>query len=117
MNAKDFFEEKLRYEIDPAGVDELINGGSSDFIVVDVRSKKAFDAGHLPGAISMPIEEIEKRFSEIPKEKRAILYCYNISCYRAPRAALMLAKKGYEKVTEMIGGFEEWSKRGHRVEI
>ena len=53
---------------------------------------------------------------ELPKEKRIYIYCYNIVCFRATHAARELARNDYTKLTELIGGFEEWQKRGHPVE-
>ena len=46
-----------------------------DFIVVDVRSKASYDKSHIPGAISIPLGDIEKRHEELPKDKEIILYC------------------------------------------
>lgn len=47
----------------------------ADVIVVDVRSKTSYDKSHIIGAISIPLEEIEKRHKELPKGKEIILYC------------------------------------------
>jgi rhodanese-related sulfurtransferase len=55
------------------------------------------------------------RLDELPKDKTLVLYCYNVVCFAAPRAALYLAKRGY-KVKEMVGGFEEYANREHPVE-
>ncbi len=48
----------------------------ADIVVVDVRSKDSYDAGHIPGAISMPYpDEIKARHGELPQDKTIILYC------------------------------------------
>jgi rhodanese-related sulfurtransferase len=116
MEAVDYFGEKLKFEIDPPGIEELMKSGDKDYIIVDTRGRNAFREGHIPTAISMPIEELRDKFAELPKDKKIILYCYNITCLRAPKAALFLARNGYDNIVELIGGFEEWSKRGHKVE-
>jgi rhodanese-related sulfurtransferase len=115
-DAERFFTEKLRFEADPATVNHMIESKNQDIVVVDVRGRNAYKDGHVPKAISMPNEELDSRIGELPKNKRIILYCYNIACFRAPQAALKLAQHGYDNVTEMIGGFDEWQKHGHPVE-
>lgn len=47
----------------------------ADIVIVDVRSKEDFDAGHITGAISIPWEEIEARYTELPRDKEIITYC------------------------------------------
>ena len=59
-------------------VDELKNmlDNKADIVVVDVRSKEIYDAGHIPGAISMPYPDgIKARHGELPQNKLIILYC------------------------------------------
>jgi predicted sulfurtransferase len=48
----------------------------ADVIVVDVRKKESYDKSHIIGAISIPLEEIEQRHEELPKDKEIILYCH-----------------------------------------
>jgi len=47
----------------------------ADIVVVDVRSKESYKAGHIPGSISMPFSEINARHGELPQGKTIILYC------------------------------------------
>jgi predicted sulfurtransferase len=53
---------------------EKLDAGA-DIIVVDVRTKEDFDEGHIPGAVSIPWEEIEDRYTELPRDKEIITYC------------------------------------------
>jgi len=59
------------------GLEELkkkLDAGA-DLVVVDVRSKEEFDQGHIPGAVSIPWEEMEARYNELPGDKEIITYC------------------------------------------
>ena len=53
---------------------EKLEAGA-DLVVVDVRSKEEFDQGHISGAVSIPWEEMEARYSELPLDKEIITYC------------------------------------------
>jgi len=110
-----FFEEKIKYEIDPYTVRSIVDAKDKNYMVVDVRAKEDFQAGHVPTAISVPGMELDKHIAKLPKNKTLILYCYHVVCFAAPKTALKLAKKGF-KVMEMVGGFDEWKKHGHPVE-
>ncbi len=117
-SAKGYFEEKLKFEIDPWGVRQLIENGGR-MCLIDVRDSDSYAKGHIPGAINAPIDALESSLSKIRIPKRGaaiIVYCYNIACFRATRAALELSRKGFANVVEMVGGFEEWAKHGYDVE-
>ena len=53
---------------------EKLDAGA-DIVIVDVRRKEDFDEGHIPGAVSIPWEEIEARYTELPRDKEIITYC------------------------------------------
>ncbi|MEK6983771.1 MAG: rhodanese-like domain-containing protein [Nanoarchaeota archaeon] len=110
-----FFEEKLKYEIDPYTVRKIVDAKDSKYLVVDVRAKEDYQTGHIPSAINVPSREWENHLSELPKNKKLILYCYHVVCFAAPKIALRLAKKGFD-VMEMVGGFDEWQKHKHPIE-
>ena len=110
-----FFEEKLKYEIDPYTVRHIVDEKDAKFAIVDVRDPDSYKAGHVPGAINISGRELPKHIKKLPKNKTLILYCYHVTCFAAPRVALELAKRGY-KVMEMFGGFDEYKKNGHPVE-
>ena len=65
-----FFEEKLKYEIDPYTVRNIIDAKDSKYIVVDVRDKDAYKAGHIPTAINVPSREVDENISKLPKNKK-----------------------------------------------
>lgn len=110
-----FFEEKIKYEIDPYSVRKIVDAKDSNYVIVDVRDNDSYKKGHIPTAINIPSYEIDENLKKLPKNKKLILYCYHVVCFAAPKVALMLAKKGFD-VMEMVGGFDEWQKHGHPVE-
>ena len=84
--------------------------------VVDSRSRAAWDQGHVPGAVHLPTAEIPDRARELLDPARPVVaYCWGPGCNGATRAALELARLGYE-VREMIGGIEYWIREGLPVE-
>jgi glyoxylase-like metal-dependent hydrolase (beta-lactamase superfamily II)/rhodanese-related sulfurtransferase len=90
--------------------------GSGEFLVLDVREKEAFAAGHLPGAHHLPRGQLELRVDkELPDPSARILtYCQygRISTL----AAATLRAMGYTRAVAMDGGYEEWVKAGYPVE-
>jgi rhodanese-related sulfurtransferase len=113
---KSYFAEKLRFEIDPWGVEQLIGDGARGYFLLDVRDRDAYAKGHVPGAFNAPIDSLHASMGRIPKGSTIIVYCYNVACFRAARAALELAESGFPKVVEMVGGFDEWKMHGYKVE-
>lgn len=113
MTAIEHFTSKLAYETDVADVHVAMETGDPGFVLVDQRSRDAWDKGHVPGAIHLPTREIEGRAAElIPLGTPVVTYCWGPGCNGATKAALEFAKLGYP-VREMIGGFEYWVREGH----
>ncbi len=115
IGAVKFFTDKFEYTTSPTDVRKMVDGKDKSVVIVDVRAPKDYAAGHIPGAISVPAADLPDMLERLPKDKTLVLYCYNITCFAAPRAALWPAKKGYS-VKELVGGFEEYKKNGHPVE-
>ncbi|MDV2476137.1 metalloregulator ArsR/SmtB family transcription factor [Rhodococcus zopfii] len=86
--------------IDPSAV-------TSDMTVVDVRPRAEFDAGHFPGAVSIPLAELEARFHEIPPGAEVVLYCRGELCRLARDAARWLCERGVD-AKAMDEGVVEW---------
>lgn len=110
-----YFDGKLKYEIGPVELKRKMDGGEMGFDVIDVRSRDAFEGGHIPGAKMIPFEEFKMRMPEFSEYGENIVYCYNQTCQLADNAARWLAEKGYS-VRMLIGGFDVWEKRGHPIE-
>ncbi len=94
-------------------VKDLIKGSA---VLLDVRPRQEFDAGHLRGAINIPIDELPDRLSELPPESRVITYCRGEYCLFADEAAEFLRANGYD-VARLEGGWPEWQVEGRPVKI
>lgn len=101
-----------------AGVDEPIGAlelrerlrrGAA--IVIDVRPPEEFAAAHLPGAISVPLTELEARLSALPKRKEIVAYCRGPYCVLALEAVRALRASG-RRARRLEDGVREWSARG-----
>jgi len=84
-------------------------------VFIDLRSSEEFKAGRLPGAHSIPFFEVLKRYGEIPRTGRVILYC---ACplKEVEPAYQFLWDHGYRNISFLDEGFPGWVKRGYRLE-
>lgn len=87
------------------------------YLLIDLRPEKEFQQRHLPGARSVPLKELEKRFREIPKTGRVILYC-DCPKNQLIQDAYQFLKDdyGYRNLAIMADGIKEWVKRKFPVE-
>ena len=97
--------------IGAAALLELLGDPNSP-AVLDVRSAKEFDAGHIPGSIHIPYDEIEQRIAELEpyREKGLVVYCR--TGRRAGIAEDVLARAGFERVWDLEGHMVEWQGQG-----
>lgn len=86
-----------------------------DVTVVDVRPADEFDAGHIPGALSIPIPELKRRLREIPKDREVIAYCRGRYCVYSLDAVTLLRKHGY-LARRAEEGLPDWRAAGLPVE-
>lgn len=112
---KRYFEAKLAAELGPHNVKRMLDARDRSFVLLDVRTPEGYRAGHLPGAINIPFEELPSRLKELPTSKAIISYCWDATCILCTKAAYVLASKGF-KAREMLGGFETWEQAGFPVE-
>jgi rhodanese-related sulfurtransferase len=82
--------------------------------VLDVRPPEEYRAGHIPGAISIPVGELKGRLEELPKSREVVAYCRGPYCVMALEAVELLRKKGF-KAHRMEQGVVDWRARGWRV--
>lgn len=83
--------------------------------VLDVRPPEEFAAGHLPGAVNIPVRDLAKRLKELPKTKEVIAYCRGPYCLMSYDAVAMLRKKGL-KARRLEAGLPEWRLAGYPVQ-
>jgi membrane protein DedA with SNARE-associated domain/rhodanese-related sulfurtransferase len=86
-----------------------------DMIVVDVRDRVDFQAepAIIPGALHMTVDELDARHQEIPRERDIVLYCTCPSEETSARAALLLRRRGIERIRPLAGGYHGWRDRGY----
>lgn len=80
-------------------------------VVLDVRPHEEYEAGHIPGAVSIPLEELAKRIKELPKSKQIVAYCRGPLCALAPEATRYLTSKGY-RAGRLVDGAPDWKAAG-----
>ncbi len=83
--------------------------------VVDVRPPEEFAAGHLPGAVNLPLQDLARRLSELPRKAEVVAYCRGPYCLMAYEAVTRLRKRGM-KARRLENGFPEWKLAGLPVE-
>jgi rhodanese-related sulfurtransferase len=110
----DYFE--ARGELEAVGGKELLRRvRSGEVTILDVRPVEEFRAGHIPDAISIPVDELKSRLEELPKKREIVVYCRGPYCVMALDAVELLRKKGF-KVQRMEQGVADWRAHGWRVE-
>ncbi|HEV8495743.1 MAG TPA: metalloregulator ArsR/SmtB family transcription factor [Gemmatimonadaceae bacterium] len=87
-----------------------------DVTILDVRPTDEFDAGHIPGALSMPVSELKGRIREIPKSREVVAYCRGRYCVYSLEAVTLLRKRGY-RARRADEGMPDWRAAGMPVEI
>jgi rhodanese-related sulfurtransferase len=109
------YAARLAFETDADDVATAIRNGTQDFVLVDARSRRSYDASHLPGAISLPHGEIDADTVASLPDGLVVAYCWGPGCNAATKACAKLAAHG-RQVKEMLGGFEYFVREGHPVE-
>jgi len=109
-----FFEAKLAFETGPVALNNLVNN-KEKVQIIDLRTPELYAKGHVPTAINVSYDELEKHLTKLNKDENIVVYCYDITCFLSTKAALLIAKKGY-KVQELYGGWQSWVEHEFKVE-
>jgi rhodanese-related sulfurtransferase len=105
-----YFSSKDDMEAVPAA--ELIERAKRGLVtVLDVRPPEEFAAGHVPGAVNIPMHELQKRLAELPKRKEVVAYCRGPYCLMSYDAVQLLRRKGL-KARRLQDGLPEWRLAG-----
>jgi rhodanese-related sulfurtransferase len=111
---REYFEQ--RGAMEAVDGEELLRRVRSDEVtVLDVRPVEEYRAGHIPGAISIPVGELEARLKELPRDREVVAYCRGRYCVMAVEAVELLRKKGF-KAHRMEQGVVDWRVRGWSIE-
>lgn len=112
---KDYFGDRSRAEA--VRMEDLLKRArSTDVVILDTRPAAEYLAGHIAGAISIPIDELQRRLRRLPKDKEYVAYCRGPYCVYADRAVEMLRAKG-RRAKRMLEGFPEWRAAGFPVDV
>jgi rhodanese-related sulfurtransferase/DNA-binding transcriptional ArsR family regulator len=112
--ARLYLEE--RGALEPIRGDELLRRvRAGEVTVLDVRPAEEYRAGHIPGALSVPVSELRARLRELPKNREIVAYCRGPYCAMAIEAVELLRKKGF-RAQRMEEGVVDWRARGWRIE-
>jgi rhodanese-related sulfurtransferase/DNA-binding transcriptional ArsR family regulator len=110
----DYF--RARDALAPVSKDELIEMLHDNIVtVLDVRPDDEFAVGHLPGALNIPVAELERRLDELPPDQEVIAYCRGPYCVFSVEAVSVLRSRGYQ-VRRLEDGFPEWKAAGLPIE-
>lgn len=102
--------------LEPVSVQDLADRMRSGLVtIVDVRPQEEFAAGHLLGAINMPLADLEKNLTSLPPGREIIAYCRGPFCLLSFEAVAQLRNRGL-KARRLETGFPEWKVAGLPVE-
>lgn len=103
---------RARDELEPVSRDELLDRlrcGSAT--VLDVRPEDEFQQGHVPGALNIPLSQLERRLAELPPDREVVAYCRGPWCVLSFEAVAALRQRGYQ-ARRLEDGFPEWKVSG-----
>jgi rhodanese-related sulfurtransferase/DNA-binding transcriptional ArsR family regulator len=108
--ARDYFE--ARDHLEPLGSADLMRRLKDPAtLVIDVRPAEEYAAGHIPGALSVPLSELKVRIAELPRAAEIVAYCRGPYCVLAPEAIEILHRAGL-RARRLEDGFPEWRLAG-----
>ncbi len=89
----------------------------SEIILLDVRSIHVYKNGHISSATSVPLHEIGQYASKLPQNKLIVVYCQSLLCSMSTQAALELQNLGFQNISKLEGGFDEWKVLGYPIDV
>src|ERR687895_1200651 len=105
-----------RDELEPVSREELARRlqNGDDLVVLDVRPTAEYAAGHVPGAVSIPVGELRRRLAELPADREVVAYCRGPYCAFAHEAVAVLRQAGLS-ARRLEDGLPEWEAAGLAV--
>jgi rhodanese-related sulfurtransferase/DNA-binding transcriptional ArsR family regulator len=108
---------RARDELEPVAAEELLARlRERDVVLLDVRPEDEYDLGHLPGALNIPLRQLERRLSELPRKRQIVAYCRGPYCVLSFEAVAQLRTRGFN-VRRLEQGFPEWKAAGLPIEV
>jgi rhodanese-related sulfurtransferase len=110
---REFLSENAQLDpIDAEALRARVRGG--EVTLLDVRPEEEFAAGHIPGALSVPLPALAKRMSDLPRRREVVAYCRGPYCVLAVEAVNLLRARGF-KAVRLEDGVLDWSSHGMKV--
>jgi DNA-binding transcriptional ArsR family regulator/rhodanese-related sulfurtransferase len=106
-----------RSDPEPIGMDELLQRAKrGEVVILDTRPAREFAAGHIRGAVSIPVDELRSQIDRLPRRKEVVAYCRGPYCVYANRAVEILRRHG-RKARRLSVGFPEWRAAGLPIAV
>jgi rhodanese-related sulfurtransferase/biotin operon repressor len=103
---------RSRDQMEPVPRDELLRRArEGTTVVLDVRPEEEYRAGHIPGAVSVPLEQLATRLGDLPRGREVVAYCRGPYCLMAFEAVRLLRARG-RSARRLVEGFPEWRAAG-----
>jgi rhodanese-related sulfurtransferase/DNA-binding MarR family transcriptional regulator len=103
--------------MEPVNRDDLLMRVRTGAVtVLDVRPSEEYEAGHIPGALSVPLEDLERKLSDLPPDQEIVAYCRGPYCVLAVQAVEILRKRGFHAI-RLEDGVQDWRARGFPVAV
>jgi len=107
--------DKLRFHTDAWDLSVDLQASHPLVIVIDARSRDAYRAGHIPGALNLPHREMtDETTAQLDPSKVYVIYCDGIGCNASTKGAYKLSALGF-RTKELLGGLDWWRRDGHPV--
>jgi rhodanese-related sulfurtransferase/DNA-binding transcriptional ArsR family regulator len=101
-----------RVDAEPVRMEELLRRARAHAVVIlDTRPAEEYLAGHIAGAISVPVADLQRRLRQLPKNKKYVAYCRGPYCVYADDAVALLRSRG-RRAQRLFEGFPEWKSAG-----
>ena len=102
-------------QLDPVDADDLrARVRAGEVTLLDVRPEEEFEAGHIPGALSVPLPALAKRLSDLPRRREVVAYCRGPYCVLAVEAVKLLRARGF-KAVRLEDGVLDWASHGLKI--
>jgi len=106
-----------RDDLEPVRREELLERATTGTVLVlDVRPAEEYRAGHIPGAMSVPLDRLEQRLADLPPDKEIVAYCRGPYCVMSYDAVEALRARG-RSARRLVDGFPEWRAEGLPIEL
>jgi rhodanese-related sulfurtransferase len=104
-----------RADAEPVPMPELLKRArSKQVVILDTRPASEYAAGHIPGALSVPVDDLQRRLKQLTRGKEYVAYCRGPYCIYADRAVEILRASG-RRARRLVEGFPEWRSAGFPV--